>query len=118
MKKILVLFVFIFLGLTSCVQKSYTRKVTLLLDVSGSKNIQNVGIRGENKPFSWNNGITMKVIKKDSLYKKTFEIETGRLCTEIKFTLNGKFELQNQINRKIYFNRAGETVYKATFNKL
>lgn len=118
MKKFLILSAFAVLGLTSCVQKSYTRKVTLLLDVSGNKNIQQVGIRGENKPFSWDYDTEMEVVKKDSLYKKTFEINTGRLCTEIKFTINGEFELQNQENRKVYFAENGETIYKAKFNKL
>lgn len=104
------------LGLTSCVQESYTRKVTLLLDVSEIKNIQQVGIRGENKPFSWNENVEMEVVKKDSLFKKTFEINTGRLCTEIKFTINCEFELQEQENRKVYFAENGETVYKAKFD--
>ncbi len=118
MKKFLILSAFAVLGLTSCVQKSYTRKVTLLLDVSGNKNIQQVGIRGDNEPFSWDYDTEMEVVKKDSLYKKTFEINTGRLCTEIKFTINGEFELQDKENRKVYFAENGETIYKAKFNKL
>ena len=117
MKKVIIIAVFAILGFTNCVQKSYNRKVTLLLDVSGNKNIQQVGIRGENKPFSWNEDVEMEVVKKDSLYKKTFEINTGRLCTEIKFTINGEFELQDQENRKVYFDKNRETVYKAKFNK-
>jgi hypothetical protein len=116
MKKLILLSVFTILGLTSCVQKSYNRKVTLLLDVSGNKNIKTVGIRGEKKPFSWNEDVEMEVIKKDSLYKKTFEMNTGRLCTELKFTINGEFEFQNQENRKVYFSEDGATVYKAKFN--
>jgi hypothetical protein len=118
MKRFIIISAFALIGLTSCVQKSYNRKVTLLLDVSENKNIQQVGIRGENKPFSWNEDVAMEIVKKDSLYKKTFEINTGRLCTEIKFTINGEFELQEQENRKIYFAKNGETVYKAKFNKL
>lgn len=117
MKKFIIISAFAILGLTSCVQKSYNRKVTLLLDVSGNKDIKSVGIRGENKPFSWDYDTEMEVVKIDSLYKKTFEINTGRLCTELKFTINGDFELQNQENRKVYFNKNGETVYKAKFNK-
>lgn len=116
MKKFRILSAITILGLTSCVQKSYTRKVTLLLNVSGNKYIKSVGIRGENKPFSWNDDTEMEIVKKDSLYKKTFEINTGRLCTELKFTINGEFEFQDQENRKVYFNQNGETVYKATFN--
>lgn len=116
MKKVIMLLAVTILGLTSCVQKSYIRKVTLLLDVTGNKDIKTVGIRGENKPFSWNEDVEMEVVKKDSLYKKTFEINTGKLCTEIKFTINGEFELQEQENRKVYFSTYKETVYKAKFN--
>ena len=117
MKKFILLSAITILGLTSCVQKSYNRKVILLLDVSGNKDIKSVGIRGENKPFSWDYDTEMEVVKKDSLYKKTFEINTGRLCTELKFTINGNFELQDKENRKVYFNENGETIYKVVFNK-
>ncbi len=92
--------------------------MTLFLDVLENKNIQYVEIRGENKPFSWNEDVAMEVVKKDSLYKKTFEINTGRLCTEIKFNVNGKFEFQDKDNRKVYFNQNGENVYKAKFDVL
>ena len=117
MKNIIIISVFAIFGLTSCVQKSYIRKVTLLLDVSGNKGIKSVGIRGENKPFSWNEDVAMEVVKKDSLYRKTFVINTGRICTEIKFTINDEFELLKQNNRKIYFNKNGATVCKIKFNK-
>lgn len=116
MKKVIIITVLALLGLTSCVQKSYTRKVTLILDVSSDKNIKSVGVRGNDKPFSWDYDTEMEVVKKDSLYKKTFEIETGRLCTEIKFTINGEFELQDQANRKVFFNKSEKTIFKAKFN--
>jgi hypothetical protein len=116
-KKYILIFIIAMFVVTSCVQKSYTRKVTLFLDVSGNKDIKKVGIRGENKPFSWDYDSEMEVVKKDSLYKKTFEINTGRLCTEIKFTINGNFELQDKPNRKVYFNKNGETIYRVIFNK-
>jgi hypothetical protein len=118
MKTIVAIIAIVFsLLVSSCVQKSYTRKVTLLLDVSGNKDIKTVGIRGNDKPFSWDYDTEMEVVKKDSLYKKTFEINTGRLCTELKFTINGNFELQDKENRKIYFDKKGETIYEAEFNK-
>ena len=105
------------LFLTGCVQKTKKHSIILLVDVSEMKDIKTVGIRGNDKPFSWNEDVAMEVVKKDSLYKKTFEINTGRLCTEVKFTVNGEFELQNQENRKVYFAEDGATVYKAKFNK-
>lgn len=107
---------FAMLTLSSCVQKSYDRTVVLMLDVSDVKNIKSVGIRGNEKPFSWDYDTEMEVVKKDSLYKKTFTIKTGYLFTELKFTVNGDFELKEKDNRRIYFNQAGTTIYKAKFD--
>ncbi len=114
MKKFIILLAIV--SLTSCVQKTKKHSVTLLLDVSAIKDIKSVGVRGENKPFSWNEDVAMEVVKKDSLYKTTFTIETGRICTELKFTVNGNFELQDKENRKVYFDKSGKTVYKAKFD--
>jgi hypothetical protein len=114
MKKFIILFAIV--SLTSCVQKTKKHSVTLLLDVSAMKDIQNVGVRGNDKPFSWNEDVIMEVVKKDSLYKTTFTIETGRICTELKFTVNGNFELQDKENRKVYFDESGKTIYKAKFD--
>jgi hypothetical protein len=118
MKKFIILLIIAIVSLTSCVQKTKKYSITLLVDVSAMKDIKNIGVRGNDKPFSWDYDTEMEVVKKDSLYKTTFTIETGRLCTELKFTVNGEFELQNKDNRKVYFNQNGETVYKAKFNKL
>ena len=105
------------ISLSSCVQKTKTHVVTLFLDVSGIKDIKSVGVRGEEKPFSWDSDLEMEVVKKDSIYKKIVEIKTGRLCSEIKFTVNGNFELKEKENRKVYLNSNGNTIYKVTFNK-
>jgi hypothetical protein len=115
MKKCILL-LFAIVILTSCVQKTKKHSITLLLDVSAMKDIKSVGVRGNDKPFSWDNDTQMEVVKKDSLYKTSFTIETGRICTEIKFTINGNFELQDKENRKVYFDKSGKTVYKAKFD--
>lgn len=116
MKKILAIFA-ISLSISSCVQKSYEQTVVVELDVSAVKNIQTVGIRGQN-PLSWDTDLPMKEVVKDSLYAVTISGKTGYLFTEIKFTVNGEFELQNQPNRKIVFDKGRKTIYKATFNQL
>ncbi len=118
MKKYILLSLATILLLTSCVQKNKKHSITLLLDASGMKDIKSVGIRGNDKPFSWDYDTEMEVVKKDSLYKKTYTFETGRICTELKFTINGEFEFQDQENRKVYFNQNGKTIYKAKFNKI
>ena len=103
---------------SSCVQKTYKRTIVITLDVSKVTNLKKVGIRGENKPLSWDADFEMKEIVKDSLYKATITGETGYLFTEIKFTANDEFEFQNQPNRRIIFDKKKDTTfYKAIFNK-
>ncbi len=101
----------------SCVQKSFKQTVILELDVSEIPNIKTVGVRGENKPLNWDNDLEMKAVKKDSLYTITISGETGYLFTELKFVVNGEFELQNKPNRKVIFNETKTTIYKAKYNK-
>ncbi len=116
MKNLIIILAFAILGLTSCVQKTKSQTVILFLDVSGIKNIQNVGVRGEGKPLSWNEDLILTEVYKDSIYKTTVFGDTGRLCAEIKFTVNSEFELKEEENRKVYFDKSGTTIYKAKFN--
>lgn len=103
------------ISFTSCVQKSYNRTVAYQLDVKGIKNIKTVGLRGNN-PLSWDSDYEM-VLGKDSIYNAIVSLETGYLFTEVKFTINGEFELKDQPNRKIYFDTTKDTTfYKAKFN--
>ena len=118
MKKYVFLSLVAIFILSSCVQKSNEQKVVLLLDVSDVKGVKSAGVRGNDKPFSWDYDTEMEVIKKDSLYKKTFIIKTGYLFTELKFTVNGNFEFKDKDNRRIYFNKNGLTIYKAKFDKI
>jgi hypothetical protein len=108
------LFGFLF---TSCVQKSYNQTVTVILNVSGIKDIKTVGVRGAGKPLSWKEDFEMKPLIKDSLYTATFSGKTGYLFTEIKFVVNGEFELKDKDNRRVYFDKSTKTIYKATFDK-
>lgn len=104
--------------MSSCVQKSYKRTVVFTLDVSLIKNIKKVGIRGNDKPLSWDYDTEMKEIQKDSLYQLIVSGETGYKFTEVKFVINDIFELQNKGNRKIYFNEKKDTtIFKAKFNQ-
>ncbi len=116
MNKIIIIFVgLLSLITTSCVQKSYKRKVNFIVDVSKVKDIKSVGIRGE-KPLDWNYNTEMTKVIKDSLYKATITFETGYKFVEMKFTVNGDYELKNQPNRKIVFATNGETNFNAVFD--
>ena len=100
---------------TSCVQSTRIRVAVLTLDVSGIGTIQKVGIRGEGKPLSWREDLAMIPVVKDSLYTVTLTGQTPYDFTEIKFTVNGQFELEGKDNRRLVF--AGDTTYyRAKFN--
>lgn len=113
------LFVFIICFTTiNCVQKSYNQTVTLILDVSEIPNIKTVGVRGGDKPLSWQEDFKMNALVEDSLYTATFSGKTGLLFTEIKFVVNGEFEFKDQDNRRVVFDKSRKTIYKAKFNKI
>lgn len=118
MKNIVTIIAIVFsLLVTSCVQKTYKKTVVFTLDVSEIKKVKKVGIRGNNKPLSWDYDTEMKAIKKDSLYQVTITGETGYKFTEVKFVVNDTFELQNEDNRRVLFSEKDTTFYKAKFNK-
>ncbi len=115
-KSTLLLALFFSLYCSSCVQKSYEQTLILKLVVSDIKDIKMVGVRGEGKPMSWDSDILMKEISKDSLYEVEIKQTTGYLFTEIKFTVNGEFELKDKSNRRIVFDPSHKTVYEAKYN--
>ena len=102
---------------TSCVQKTYKKTVVFTLDVSKIKNIKKVGIRGNDKPLSWDYDTEMKFSPKENLYKVTTTFETGYKFTEVKFVVNDTFEFQNEDNRRVDFSEKDTTFFKAKFNK-
>lgn len=118
MKKILVIIAVVFsLAVTSCVQKTYKKTVVFTLDVSEIKKVKKVGIRGNDKPLSWEYDTKMREVKRDSVYQITITGETGYKFTEVKFVINDIFEFQNGDNRKVVFSENDTTFYNAKFNK-
>lgn len=102
---------------SSCVQKTFKHTVVFMVDVSKVENIQKVGIRGENKPLSWNTDSPMTAVQNDSLYKTSITFKTGYKFVACKFTINDEFEFQDQQNRRVDFsNKNDTTYYKAVFN--
>jgi hypothetical protein len=116
MKTKLAITLSILLLLTSCVQKTYKKTVVFRLDTSEIKEVKKVGIRGNDKPLSWDYDTEMKAVKKDSLYELTVTFETGYKFTEVKFVVNDHFELQDQDNRKVVFSKKDTCYYNAKFN--
>lgn len=115
--KILIAALLFSLFVTSCVQKTFKKTVVFILDVSEIKDIKKVGIRGNDKPLSWDYDTQMKEVKKDRLFKITLTGETGYKFTEVKFVINDKFEFENENNRRVIFFEKDTTLYRAKFNK-
>lgn len=105
------------LSATSCVQETKLHKVNYLLNVYRLKNIEKVGVRGSDNPLSWDADLEMKPIVKDSLYAVEVIYNTGYNGTEVKFTVNGIFELQNRDNRIIRFRESGHTEARFAFDR-
>ncbi|SHM80858.1 hypothetical protein [Flavobacterium xinjiangense] len=104
------------LFLTSCVQKTFKKTVVFRLNTSEIKEVKKVGIRGKDKPLSWDYDTEMKTIQKDSLYEITVTFETGYKFTEVKFVVNDDFEFKNEDNRRVVFSEKDTTFYNAKYN--
>lgn len=107
----------LFLLTTGCVQKAYKKTVIVTLTLQNMKDVKTAGIRGNGKPLSWRQDYEMKELIKDSLYKATVTTITGYKFAEIKFTVNGEFELQNKDNRRVQFGTGDTSYYMAVFNQ-
>ncbi|TAH03191.1 MAG: hypothetical protein EAZ16_08145 [Sphingobacteriales bacterium] len=116
MKKYSVLLSLVVLCATGCVQKAYKKTVVFKLNTTNQKNIQSVGVRGSEKPLSWQQDLQMNAIKKDTFYTATINFLTGYNFTEVKFAINGNFELKEKDNRKIVFSKSDTTYYDAVFD--
>jgi putative oxidoreductase len=113
---------FIFLSViilytSSCVQPAYEQKVTFILDVSDIPSVRSCGIRGAEKPLSWNKDLTLTPIIKDSLYTAEVKFVSGMLYTEVKFVVNDTFELNDLDNRRIQYDVDRNTTYNCKFNQ-
>ena len=103
-------------SITGCVQKSYKKTIVVKLTIPDNKDIKTVGIRGNGKPLSWDKDLLLKPLVKDSLYTLTTTVLTGYKFAEIKFTVNGEFELKEGPNRRLVFSDKDTTYYNAVFN--
>lgn len=102
---------------SACVQKTYRKTVVFTLHTENQKGIKTVGLRGEGNPLSWRKDSLMNELVKDSLYQLTITGVTGFKFTEVKFTINGEFELQEKPNRRVVFAEGDTTFYEAIFDE-
>ena len=101
--------VLLLLFTTSCVQKTHKKTIVFKVNVSKLEAVKKVSIRGSDTPLSWEKGYPLQELVKDSLYQAIITMETGRLYTEFKISINDKTELEGKENRKIYFAMQGDT---------
>lgn len=107
------------LALWSPVQKANPQRVLVQLDVSDYPGVVNsVGIRGDGNPLSWQTDLPCKKNEQTGQYEAEFTSMTGYLTTELKFTVNGEFELKDQPNRVVRFDPDQTTHLKATWNQV
>lgn len=118
MKNLYKLLPVLIICLSACVQKTYKKTVVFTLVVNNIKDIQTVGLRGNGNPLSWETDYPLQTIVKDSLYRVTVSTITGYKIAEVKFTVNGDFELKNQPNRRIPLHDNDTTYYNAVFDKI
>lgn len=104
--------------LPGCVQKTHIKTVVYTLHIPGTRPPATVGIRGNDKPLNWESNQKMNLNQSDSTYRAVVTYQTGYLFTEVKFTVEGAFELAEQPNRRVVFAATDTTFYEATFDKL
>lgn len=101
---------------SACVQKTYRKTVVFTLNTENCKDIKTVGLRGVGAPLSWDSDTLLSPIKKDSLYRIIVSATTGYKFVEVKFTVNGEFELKEKPNRRVEFAEGDTTYYEAVFD--
>ena len=103
-------------GLGACVQPAFDRTVVYELQIAGVPDVRSVAVRGDDAPLSWKKDLLLTRATDDSVYRATVTYRTGRLKTEVKFVVNGIFELQELPNRRVAF--TGDTTrYRALFDR-
>ncbi|MFY7964795.1 MAG: hypothetical protein ACOVO1_07845, partial [Chitinophagaceae bacterium] len=111
MKNKIILAIIIAVVTTSCVQQAFLKTVMVTLTVHNKKDIKSVGIRGNCNPLSWDNDYAMKELIKDSIYTATVQTMTAYKFGEIKFVVDGDWELKEQPNRRINFSDKSDTTF-------
>lgn len=109
MKIKIIIAAIIAISATACVQQAFLKTVVITLTIQNKNGIGKVGIRGNGNPLSWNEDFLMQEVIKDSVYKATLSTMTAYKFGEIKFTVNGDWELKDKPNRKVYFSEKSDT---------
>ena len=106
------------LVLSSCVQETHQKNITVAVDMTGVENVSNVGIRGNFTSPPWSETIPLEDTDGDGIYSGNFTRQAANDNISFKFVnQNDQFELQGQNNRSLQFEYKPETItYSAVFD--
>lgn len=104
--------------LTGCVQNTHLKTIRFEVDASHLKNVSKIGIRGGEKPLSWDDTYFMSDDDGDGIFELTLEFKTASPSIEFKFVnQDNQFELHDRDNRQLPFKYKPEALlYKTKFN--
>jgi len=89
------------------------------VDARNEIDVSTMGVRGSVPPLNWKSNYKLKDDDLDSIYTGTIVIEIPYDYVNIKFVKNDEeFELKDQPNRKLFFDKSFTTNYSATFDEL
>ena len=86
--------------LTACAQE---HKVTFKINMKGVATNGNIELFGNERPLSWDKGILLSDVDKDSIYEVTTDIKTSSKNVKFKFANDGKRELDGGDNRMLWY---------------
>lgn len=102
---------------TGCVQKTRKATVVYTLALPDSVTASTAGIRGSDQPLSWREDLALTRQPGDSVFRIAVTYETGYTYTEAKFTLQNDCAREEDFSRRIVFDKADTTYYRAVFGK-
>lgn len=113
-----ILFICLTVLISSCVQRTKKQKVDFFVDARDIKNVNSIGVRGSTPPLNWNQNFELKDDNNDSIYTGTIVFDIPYDFVELKLVKNeDQFELNNQPNRRLIFDKSGDTKYQLKFDK-
>ncbi len=106
------------LALTSCVQETHTKNISVEVDMTNVENVADVGIRGNFTSPPWNKTLLLKDPDGDGIYAGSFTRQAANGNISFKFVNQSDlYELQGQNNRSLQFEYKPETITcKAVFD--
>ncbi len=103
--------------ITSCVQPTYQRTVQFDVDMRDEQDFGFVAMVGEHEPLSWKESTKLSDPDGDGIYSVTLTFDLPYDFTECKFIIDDeRYELKDQDNRRVEFNKEGTTQYQVKFD--